>query len=97
MLHGVVLVRTDVSKESIIPIIRGTRIGHLGTTLAVLAAKASCEGILVTANIVPSSPILITLLIEAILSTKRRFLQEPHVKINTRNKQTNKKNKLRGP
>jgi hypothetical protein len=34
--------------------------------------------LLVTANIVPSSPILVTLMKEAIVPTKRRYLQEPH-------------------
>jgi hypothetical protein len=34
--------------------------------------------LLVTANVVPSSPILVTLIMEAILSLKRWFLQEPH-------------------
>jgi hypothetical protein len=31
-----------------------------------------------TANVVPSSPILVTLMMEALSSPKRRFLQEPH-------------------
>jgi hypothetical protein len=33
--------------------------------------------LLVTASVVPSSPILVTL-VKVALSTKRRFLQEPH-------------------
>jgi hypothetical protein len=35
MLHLVALVRTDVSEELNCPFIRVTRIGELGTTLAV--------------------------------------------------------------
>jgi hypothetical protein len=34
MLHRLALVGTDVSEESITSIIKGTRIGELGTTLA---------------------------------------------------------------
>jgi hypothetical protein len=33
---------------------------------------------LVIANVVPSSPIIVTLMIEGLLFPKRRFLQEPH-------------------
>jgi hypothetical protein len=33
--------------------------------------------LLVTANVVPGSPILITLMMEAYVPPKRRFLQEP--------------------
>jgi hypothetical protein len=39
-------VRTDVSEESTISIIRATRIGELGITLAVLAIEAGCQEIL---------------------------------------------------
>jgi hypothetical protein len=34
--------------------------------------------LLITANVVPSSPILVTLMMEALSSPKRPFLQEPH-------------------
>jgi hypothetical protein len=34
--------------------------------------------LLVTANVIPSSPILFSLKMEAIRSSERRFLQEPH-------------------
>jgi hypothetical protein len=34
--------------------------------------------LLFTPNVVPSSPIPVTLMIEAIRSPKRRFLQDPH-------------------
>jgi hypothetical protein len=51
----VALVRTDVSEERITPIIRVKRICELETTLELL----------VTANVVPSSPILFALMMEA--------------------------------
>jgi hypothetical protein len=38
----------------------------------------SVRQLLVKANVVPSSPILVALIMEAISSPKRRFLQEPH-------------------
>jgi hypothetical protein len=65
MLRRVALVRTDVSEELSASSIRLTRSGELGTTLAVTI-------------VVPSSPILVTLMMEALSSSKRRFLQEPH-------------------
>jgi hypothetical protein len=64
MLRRVHLVRTNVSKERIASIIRVTRIDELGTTLAV------------TSNVVHSSLILVTLMMEAIHSSQTRFLQE---------------------
>jgi hypothetical protein len=60
MLRRVALVRTDVSEELSSSIIRVTRIGELGTT--------SVRRLLVTAN-VPSSPILVTLMMEALSSS----------------------------
>jgi hypothetical protein len=64
MLRHVALVRTDVSEELIASIIRVTRIGELGT-LSV--------GLLVPAN-VHSSPILVTLMMEALRSTETSVL-----------------------
>jgi hypothetical protein len=52
MLRRVALVRTDVSEEPSASFIRVTRIGELGTTLAVT----------VTASVVPTSTILVTLM-----------------------------------
>jgi hypothetical protein len=60
MLHHLALVRTYILKELIASIIKVTRIIQLGTTLAV---------VLVTAN-VPSSPILVTLMMEVISSSE---------------------------
>jgi hypothetical protein len=58
MLHCVALVRTDVSEELSTSFIRVTRIGELGTTLAVTSNRRTLRSLLVTASVVPSSPIL---------------------------------------
>jgi hypothetical protein len=60
MLRPVALVRTDVLEERIAFIIRVTKIGELGTTLAV--------------SVVPSSPILVTLMKEELSSSKTSVL-----------------------
>jgi hypothetical protein len=92
MLRRVALVGTVVSEELSASFIRVTRIGEVGTMLAVyqpthaakkyqvshLAFLRSVRLLLVTASVVPSSPILDTLMKEALSSSKRRFLQEPH-------------------
>jgi hypothetical protein len=81
MLCCVALRRTDVSEECITSIIRMTRISDLGTTLAVTSYQCmlgrnalvflrSVRQLLVTANAVPSSPILVTLMMEALCSSK---------------------------
>jgi hypothetical protein len=62
MLRRVALVRTDVSEKLGASIIRVTRIGELETTLAVTSYRstyffAACP-LLVTANVIPSSPIV---------------------------------------
>jgi hypothetical protein len=62
----VALVRTDVSEELSASFIRVTRIVELGTTLAVTSNRRMLRRLLVTANVVPSSPILVTLMIEAL-------------------------------
>jgi ABC-type tungstate transport system substrate-binding protein len=49
MLRRVALVRTDVSEELSASIIRVTRIGELGTTLAVTSNRRSVRRLLVTA------------------------------------------------
>jgi hypothetical protein len=63
MLRHVALVKTDPSEECSPSIIRVTRI--------------IVFRLLVTAKIVPSSPILVTLMTDEIRSSKRRLLQEP--------------------
>jgi DNA-binding TFAR19-related protein (PDSD5 family) len=60
-LHRVALVRTDVSEELSASFIRMTSIGELGTKLA-------------TASVVPSSPILVTLMKEALSSSETSVL-----------------------
>jgi hypothetical protein len=59
MLHRVTLVRTDVSEEPSALFIRVTRIGELGT---------------VAASVVPSPPILVTLMKEALGSFETSVL-----------------------
>jgi hypothetical protein len=67
-------VRTDESEERGAPIMRVTRIGELGTKLA----ATSVRRLLVTASVVPSSPILVILMMEALSSSETRLIQEPH-------------------
>jgi hypothetical protein len=82
MLRRVAVVRTEVSEEPNVSIIRATRIGELGTTLTIssnyLVFLFSMLRLLVTANVVLSSSIIVTLMMEALGSSKRLFLQEPH-------------------
>jgi hypothetical protein len=51
MLHRVALVRTDFSEERIAFIIRVTRMGELGTTLAVINNQSTKDGILQSPNL----------------------------------------------
>jgi hypothetical protein len=64
MLRRVVLVRTDVSEVLSASFIRVTRISELRTTLAV--TSRSVRRLLVRASVVPSLPILVTLMKEAL-------------------------------
>jgi hypothetical protein len=66
MLRSVALVRTDVSEEFIASIIRVTRI-------RALIFLRSVRRLLVTAN-VPTSPILVALMIEATRTYETSFL-----------------------
>jgi hypothetical protein len=52
------LIKTNASKELSASIIRVTRIGKLGTNLALTSNQRTLH---VTANLVPTSPILVTL------------------------------------
>jgi hypothetical protein len=63
MLHRVALVRTDVSEVRSICVIRVTRTGELGT-LSVTGNRRTLRRLLVTASVVPSSLILVTLMKE---------------------------------
>jgi hypothetical protein len=68
----VVLIRTDVSEELNASIIRVTRIGELGTTHFVFLH--SVRQLLVTANVVVRSPILVTLMMQAPSSSETSVL-----------------------
>jgi hypothetical protein len=71
ILRRVALVRIDISEERSASIIRITRSGELGTTLAV---TSSVRQLLVTANAVPSSPNLVTLMIETLRCSETSVL-----------------------
>jgi hypothetical protein len=71
MLWHVALIRTDVSEEGIISIFTVTRIGELRTTLAATSNRGS---VLATANVVLSSLILVTLMMETIPSSETSVL-----------------------
>jgi hypothetical protein len=73
MLRRVTLVRTDVSEELSATIIRMTRIGELGTMKKFVFLR-SMRRLLVTANVVPSSSILVTLMMEALSSSETSVL-----------------------
>jgi hypothetical protein len=66
VLRRMDLVRTNISEERIASIIRMTSIGEAGTTLGV------------TSKVVPTSLILVTLMMEAIIFYEKSVLQEPH-------------------
>jgi hypothetical protein len=74
MLCRVALIRTDVLVELSSSIIRVTRICELGTTLAVTSNRRSVHLLLVTDIVVPISPILVTLMKEALRSTETSVL-----------------------
>jgi hypothetical protein len=73
MLRHVTLVRTDVSQERSSSFNRVTRIGELGTTLAVtgnFVFLRSVRRLLVTASVVLSSSTLVTLMKGALSSSE---------------------------
>jgi hypothetical protein len=81
MLRRVALVRTDVSEEPSASFIRVTRIDELGTTQAATSNRRtlllflrSVRRLLVAACVVPSSPILVTLMNEALGSSETLVL-----------------------
>jgi hypothetical protein len=78
MLRCVALVRTEDSEESTATIIGVARIGELGTTFAVTSSRSmllrSMLLLLVTAKVAPSSPILVTLMKEALRSSETSVL-----------------------
>jgi hypothetical protein len=80
MLRRVALVRTDISEELSSSFIRVTRIGELGTQAATsnrrthLVFLRSVRRLLVAACVVPSSPIFVTLMNEALGSSETSVL-----------------------
>jgi hypothetical protein len=75
MLYRVNLVRTDVSEERIASIMRMERISEPGTTSAVSSNwLRSVLHLLVTANVVPSSPLLVALIMDAISPSETSVL-----------------------
>jgi hypothetical protein len=83
MLRRAAFVRTDVSEELSASFIRVTRIGELATTLAVTSNRRmlriytflrNVHRLLVTASVVPSSPILVTVMKEALSSSETSVL-----------------------
>jgi hypothetical protein len=85
MLRRVALVSTDVSEKRSASFIRVTKISKLGTTLAVTINRPtlrrytklflrSVRRLLVRASVVPSLPILITLMKEALSSSETSVL-----------------------
>jgi hypothetical protein len=73
-LHRVALVRADVSEELSASFIRVARIGELGTTVTLTVFLHSVRRLLVTASVVPTSPILVTLMKEALSSSETLVL-----------------------
>jgi hypothetical protein len=80
MLRRMALVRTDVSEELSVSFIRVTRIGEIGTTLAVTNRGTlrrilhNLRRLLVTASAVHSIQILVTLMKEALSSSETPVL-----------------------
>jgi hypothetical protein len=77
MLRRVALVRIDVSEELSACFIWVTRIGEVGTTLALTSNRRMLRRnnrLLVTAIVVPSSPILVILINETLSSSETSVL-----------------------
>jgi hypothetical protein len=76
----VALVTTEVEEELSPSFIRVTRIGELGKTLAVtskrrtLRRNTKARRLLVTARVVPSTSIIVTLMMEALSSSETSVL-----------------------
>jgi thiazole synthase ThiGH ThiG subunit len=73
MLRPVTLVQTDVSEELSPSFIKVTRKGEVETTLDVTSNR-SVRRLLVTTSVVPSSPILVTVMKEALSSAETSVL-----------------------
>jgi hypothetical protein len=70
MLRRVAFVRRNVSEEFIVSIIRVARICELGITLTVTSNRSMLRRLLVTASVVPTSPILVPLMKGALSSSE---------------------------
>jgi hypothetical protein len=66
MLRRMVLVRTDVSEE--------LSASFINVTIAGIVFLCSVHRMLVTANVLPSSPILVTLMMEVLRSSETSVL-----------------------
>jgi hypothetical protein len=77
MLGRVALVRTEVSEERSASFIRVTRIGELGKMPAITSNRRTLRRNtkLVTPSVVPRSPILVTLIKEALISSETSALR----------------------
>jgi hypothetical protein len=73
LLRRLALVKTEVSEERSAFIIKVTRLGELGTMLA----DRSLRRVLVTDNVVPTSPILDALILEELGSSETSVLTRP--------------------
>jgi hypothetical protein len=73
MLRRVVLVRTEVSEEHSSSFIRVKRIDELGTTVVVVFFRG-VRRLIVTANVIPMSPISVTVMMEALSSSETSVL-----------------------
>jgi hypothetical protein len=72
MLRRVALVRTDVTEEPIASIFKVTRLVELPKTLAVTSNRSTLRE--VTSNVVPSSPIPVTLMMKAMNSSETSII-----------------------
>jgi hypothetical protein len=75
ILRRVALVRTDVLEELSASFIMVTKIGELETTLTLTSNRRTLHRLLVRASVVPSSPILVTLMKEALSSSETSVLR----------------------
>jgi hypothetical protein len=74
LLRHVALVRTDVSEEVSAFFVRVTRIGELGTTLAVTSNRSTLRRLLVKTSVIPISLIPVTLMKDVLSSSETSVL-----------------------
>jgi hypothetical protein len=75
MLYRVALVRTDLSEELNASFIMVTRVGELGTMLSLTSNQRRMRrNTRVTASVVPSPPILVSLMLVALSSSETSVL-----------------------